>query len=46
MKKTGCINPLVSEALAYCGHGDRILIADGNYPIEANCPQAREFFLD
>lgn len=45
MKKTGCINPLISKAVAYCGHGDKILIADGNYPLEAKCPQAQRVFL-
>ena len=45
MKKTGCINPLISEAIAYCGHGDQILIADGNYPVQANCPESRQVYL-
>ena len=41
----GCIHPFISEALAYCGHGDQILIADGNYPVHANCPNAQQVFL-
>ena len=45
MKKTGCINPLISEMLAYVGHGDKILIADGNYPMQASCEQAKCVYL-
>lgn len=45
MKKTGCINPLISEAIAFCGHGDKILIADGNYPMQASCEQAKCVYL-
>lgn len=45
MKKTGCINPLISEMLAYVGHGDKILIADGNYPLQASCEQAKCVYL-
>jgi L-fucose mutarotase len=29
-----CINPELVAVLAQCGHGDRILIADGNYPLK------------
>ncbi len=36
MLKTSCINPEIMSTLACCGHGDKILIADGNYPIESN----------
>lgn len=36
MLKTACINPEIISTLACCGHGDKILIADGNYPIESN----------
>ena len=34
MLKGKCINPLIISALAHCGHGDKLLIADGNYPID------------
>lgn len=34
MLKCECINPEIMEALAYCGHGSKILIADANYPLE------------
>ncbi|EMS73574.1 RbsD/FucU family protein [Ruminiclostridium cellobioparum] len=36
MLKTACINPGLAGLLAACGHGDKILIADGNYPLESN----------
>lgn len=29
-----CINPPIMAALARCGHGSKVLIADGNYPLE------------
>ena len=45
MKKSGCINPVLSEVLAYCGHGDQILIADGNFPLATKCPDTRQVFL-
>lgn len=36
MLKTVCIHPKILEVLASAGHGDKILIADGNYPVESN----------
>lgn len=33
MLKGNCINPELMAALSYLGHGDQILIADGNYPL-------------
>ena len=33
MMKNGCIHPAIMQAISLCGHGDKILIADGNYPI-------------
>ena len=36
MLKTACINPEIMSTLARCGHGDKILITDGNYPIDSN----------
>lgn len=46
MLKTDLLHPGILGGLAACGHGDRILIADGNYPIasEAN-PNAERFYL-
>ncbi|WP_339226633.1 RbsD/FucU family protein [Oceanobacillus sp. FSL K6-2867] len=32
---TDCIHPKILEVLASCGHGDKILIADGNYPLNS-----------
>lgn len=34
MLKTVCINPELIKQLALCGHGDKVLICDGNYPVE------------
>ena len=35
MLKTACINPDLMGLLANCGHGDKVLIADGNYPLDS-----------
>ncbi|MFQ8759286.1 MAG: SIS domain-containing protein [Intestinimonas sp.] len=35
-----CIHPDLMRVLSLCGHGDKVLIADGNYPL-ASCPAAR-----
>ena len=45
MMKTTCINPVIMKALAYCGHGDKILIADGNYPLAAKSGDAAKIYL-
>ncbi|WP_147539112.1 RbsD/FucU family protein [Anaerotruncus rubiinfantis] len=45
MLKTGCINPLLVEALAFCGHGDKVLLVDGNYPLAARSGEAKKIFL-
>ena len=45
MNRQGCIHPEILSALSRCGHGDRILIADGNYPIASRCPQAALVYL-
>jgi len=42
MLKTKCLNPLLNQALSKCGHGDKILIADGNYPLESKTHQNAE----
>ena len=31
MLKNACINHEIMKAISLCGHGDKILIADGNY---------------
>lgn len=33
MLTTTCIHPQIMSALSKCGHGSRILIADGNFPL-------------
>lgn len=40
MLKTACINPDLIGLLAKCGHGDKVLIADGNYPLDSNTGDA------
>lgn len=35
MLKCELIHPEIISALAYCGHGDKVLIADGNYPLDS-----------
>ena len=36
MLKLICTHPEILKTLALCGHGDKILIADGNYPLDTN----------
>ena len=45
MRKQGCINPDIMKTLARCGHGDKILIADGNYPLDAKSGTAEKVYL-
>lgn len=45
MRKSGCIHPEILGALARCGHGDTVLIADGNYPLESRQPESERVFL-
>ena len=33
MLTTKCIHPGLMKALSLCGHGSKVLIADGNYPL-------------
>lgn len=33
MLRMTLLNPILISALSRCGHGDKILIADGNYPL-------------
>ena len=40
-----CIHPQLVAALALCGHGDKILLADGNYPLAAKSGQAEKIYL-
>lgn len=45
MLKNNCINPVIIGELARCGHGDKVLIADGNFPLERWCKQANRVYL-
>lgn len=40
MLKGKLIHPEIISALAHCGHGDKVLIADGNYPLESRTGEA------
>lgn len=40
-----CIHPELLAHLARCGHGSRILIADGNYPLAEKCGGAARVYL-
>lgn len=39
------IHPDIISALALCGHGDKVLIADGNYPLDSKSGQAETVYL-
>lgn len=45
MLKTACINPDIMRVLSLCGHGDKILIADGNYPLDSKSGDAEKVYL-
>lgn len=45
MLKISCIHPEIMRVLPYCGHGDKILIADGNYPLRSKTGQAEKIYL-
>ncbi len=45
MLRSGCIHPQIMAALALCGHGDKILIADGNYPLDEKTGDAQKVWL-
>lgn len=45
MLKTACIHPEIMRVLSLCGHGDKILIADGNYPLDSKTGTADKVFL-
>ena len=40
-----CIHPDLIRVLARCGHGDKVLIADGNYPLAAKSGGAEQVYL-
>ena len=45
MLKGKLIHPDIMAALALCGHGDKVLIADGNYPLDSKSGQAETVYL-
>ena len=45
MLKGKCIHPEIVAAAALCGHGDQILVADGNYPLNSRSGEAEKVFL-
>lgn len=45
MVTTKLINPDILAALAYCGHGSKVLIADGNYPLAEKSGNAKKVNL-
>ena len=45
MLKTQLIHPELMGLLAHCGHGDKILIADGNYPLATETGDAAKVYL-
>ncbi len=45
MLKGQCIHPDLMRVLSLCGHGDKVLIADGNYPLASKSGDAEKVFL-
>ena len=45
MLTTKLINPEIISALSMCGHGSRILIADGNYPLAEKTCDCKKVYL-
>lgn len=45
MLNTECIHPEIMRVLSLCGHGDKILIADGNYPLDSRSGNADKVYL-
>lgn len=45
MLKGKLIHPDIMAALALCGHGDKVLIADGNYPLDSKTGDAELVYL-
>ncbi|KRK78882.1 RbsD/FucU family protein [Companilactobacillus nodensis] len=36
------LHPAILRAIANCGHGDKILITDGNYPLDSDVNESTE----
>lgn len=45
MLTSKCIHPEIMHALSLCGHGSKILIADGNYPLATKCNSNFKVYL-
>ena len=45
MNKGKCINPCILAAVSRLGHGDKLLIADGNYPLAAKTADAKKIWI-
>ena len=45
MNKGKCINPCIIAAVSRLGHGDKILIADGNYPLATKTGNAEKIWV-
>ena len=45
MLKGKLIHPEIMAALSLCGHGDKVLIADGNYPLLSKSGGAEKVYL-
>ena len=45
MLKGKLIHPQLMAALSMCGHGDKVLIADGNYPLDSKTADAQLVYL-
>lgn len=45
MLKGSLIHPDIMATLALCGHGDKVLIADGNYPLASKTGDAKLVYL-
>ena len=45
MLKTKLIHPEIMAALSRCGHGSKILIADGNYPLAEKSKNKKKVYL-
>lgn len=45
MLKGKLIHPELMAALSLCGHGDKVLIADGNYPLASKTAGAKTVYL-
>ena len=45
MNKGKCINPCILAAVSRLGHGDKILIADGNYPLASKTADAEKIWV-